>query len=46
MFKIEKIHLGKGTITAAKNTQAINAVPVTDDWSKCRMLTFVKLHGM
>jgi hypothetical protein len=45
MFKIEKIHLGKGTITAAKNTQAINSVPVTDDWSKCRMLTFVKLHG-
>jgi len=45
MFKIEKIHLGKGTITAAKNTQAINSVPVTDDWSKCRMLTFVKLHA-
>lgn len=46
MFKVEKIHLGKGTITAARNTQAINSVPVTDDWSKCRMLTFVKLRGM
>ncbi|KAF8311970.1 hypothetical protein DL93DRAFT_1352699 [Clavulina sp. PMI_390] len=44
-LEIEKIHLGKGTITAAKNTQSIDSVPITDDWSKRRLLTFVKLHA-
>ena len=29
----------------AKNTGRIDAVPVTDDWSKRRLLTFVKLQA-
>ncbi|KAF9509785.1 hypothetical protein BS47DRAFT_126996 [Hydnum rufescens UP504] len=44
-LEIEKVHLGRGAIVQAKNTGSIDALPVTDDWSKRRLLTFVKLQA-
>ncbi|KAF8339772.1 uncharacterized protein EI90DRAFT_3012713 [Cantharellus anzutake] len=44
-MKIEKVHLGRGALPAANHTGSIDAVPVTDDWSKRRLLRFVKLQA-
>lgn len=45
-IEIEKVHPGRGAIPGAKNSVGkIEAVAITDDWSKKRMLKFVKLTG-
>jgi len=44
-MKIEKVHLGRGVLSTANHSGSIDAVPVTDDWSKRRLLRFVRLQA-
>ena len=47
VIEVEKVHLGRGALSAAgRNFGRIDSVPVTDDWSKRRLLRFVKLRGV
>jgi hypothetical protein len=43
---VDKVHAGRGALVPAKNVGSIEAVAVTDDWSKKRRLKFHKLTGI
>lgn len=45
-IEIEKVHPGRGAIPGGKSSIGkIDSIAITDDWSKKRMLKFVKLTG-